>query len=221
MKALFTTASAAAAAALLGTLPAAAPLFAQGPAGERVNMVIAYSEDECPTAQEGEIVVCEILVEAERYRIPSNLRFSDSTENVSWASRVDKIRYVGEFGAMSCSPAGAGGFTGCTQQFVDAWGKDKSEAESVRFGQLIEKARQERLGEIDQNAAEEQARVEMIEREYMERLERERNAPLPGDAAGADGTAQPGADASDASDAPDAGAAPLPPLGPQVGPSKD
>jgi hypothetical protein len=82
---------------------------------------------------------------------------------------------------MSCSPAGAGGFTGCTQKFVEAWAADRSEAEGVRFGQLIEKARADRLSNIDADAAAEQERVEMIEREYMQRLERERDAELPGE----------------------------------------
>jgi len=177
MKALISAANAALAAALIA---APAPAVAQGPAGERINMVIAFSEDECPAAQGQEIVVCEILVEEERYRIPSNLRFSDSAQNVAWSRRVDKIRYAGEFGAMSCSPAGAGGFTGCTQRFIEDWAKDKSEAEQVRFGQLIERARRERLSEIDEDAAAEQSRVEMIEREYMERLERERAGEIPG-----------------------------------------
>lgn len=175
MKALITAAMLPFGAAML----LAAPAAAQGN-GERVNMVIAFSEEECPTARDQEIVVCEILVEEERYRIPSNLRFSDSPQNVAWSRRVDKIRYIGDFGAMSCSPAGAGGFTGCTQQFIDAWAQDRSEAEGIRFGQLINRARQERLGEIDQSAAEEQSRVEMIEREYMQRLERERAGELPG-----------------------------------------
>jgi hypothetical protein len=207
MKALISAASAALAASLLSTIPAAA----QGPAGERINMVIAYNEGECPAAQPNEIVVCEILVEEERYRIPSNLRFSENPANRSRAARLDSIKYAGDFGAMSCSPAGAGGFTGCTQKFVEAWGKDKSEADAVRFGQLIDQARQERLSEIDQSAAEEQSRVEMIEREYMQRLERERAGELPGEGAAS---------------APDA--APLPPItppatsaAPTVGPSPD
>ncbi len=79
-------------AALAGAaaLALAGPAAAQS-ANEKINMVIAYSEDECPVAQPGEVVVCEILVEAERYRIPSNLRTSDSPENESWARQVDKI----------------------------------------------------------------------------------------------------------------------------------
>jgi hypothetical protein len=161
-------------------LSVAAPASAQG-ANEKVNMVIAYNESECPVAQPGELVVCEILVEEERYRIPRNLRYSDDPANQSHARQVDQIKYVGDFGAMSCSPAGAGGFTGCTQKFVEAWAADRDEAEGVRFGQLIEKARADRLSNIDEDAAAEQSRVEMIEREYMQRLERERDAELPGE----------------------------------------
>lgn len=167
-------------AAAFAALVAAGPAAAQG-ANEKINMVIAYSESECPVAKEGEVVVCEILVEEERYRIPSNLRYSDNPKNQSLARQVDQIKYVGDFGAMSCEPAGAGGFTGCNQKFVEAWAKDKSEAEAVRFGQLIEKARTERLSTIDEQAAAEQERVEMIEREYMQRLERERQGEVPGE----------------------------------------
>ncbi len=160
----------------------ASPAAAQDSAGDRVNMVIAYDEDDCPEpTQEGEIVVCEILVEADRYRIPSNLRQSDSPDNTAWARRVESIRYVGDFGAMSCDPAGAGGFTGCTQKFIEAAYADRAEGESIRFGQLIEEARQERLSTIDEDAAAEQERVEQIEREYLDRLERERSQVLPGE----------------------------------------
>ncbi len=161
-----------------GALAAAGPVAAQS-ASEKINMVIAYDESECPVAKEGELVVCEILVEAERYRIPSNLRQSDSPSNVAWAQRVEEIKYVGDFGTMSCSPAGAGGFTGCNQKFIEAAYKDRAESENVRFGQLIEQARAERLSTIDTDAAAEQERVEMIEREYMERLDRERQSELP------------------------------------------
>ncbi|MEE4316613.1 hypothetical protein [Erythrobacter dokdonensis] len=167
--------------AVTAAFGAAAPASAQS-ANEKINMVIAYSEDECPEAKEGEVVICEILVEAERYRIPSNLRQSDSPQNNAWANRVEEIKYVGDFGAMSCSPAGLGGFTGCTQRFIEAAYKDRAEADNVRFSQLIEEARQQRLSTIDADAAAEQARVEMIEREYMQRLERERDAELPGEA---------------------------------------
>ncbi len=65
---------------------------------------------------------------------------------------------------------------------IDAAYKDRDEASNVRFSQLIEAARAERLSTIDADAAAEQERVEQIEREYMERLERERQGALPGEA---------------------------------------
>lgn len=160
----------------------ASPAAAQDDSGDRVNMVIAYDESECPEPTvEGEIVVCEILVEADRYRIPSNLRQSDSPENISRTRQVESIRYIGAFGTMSCDPAGAGGFTGCTERFIDQAYAERAEGESVRFSQLIEEARQDRLSTIDGDAAAEQERVEQIEREYLERLERERDGPIPGE----------------------------------------
>ena len=181
-KALLHLAPFTAAALAMGTAVFAVPATAQDKAGEKINMVIAYSEDDCPEqTEQGEIVVCQIVVEGERFRIPSNLRTSDSPENRSRAKEIEKLTYVGDFGAFSCSPTGAGGFTGCNQKFIESAYKEKSESETVRFSQLIEKARQERLETIDEDAAAEQDRVEAIEREYMERLERERDAPLPGE----------------------------------------
>jgi len=168
--------------AILAALVAASPASAPS-ADEKINMVIAYNESECPVAQPGEVVVCEILVEEDRYRIPSNLRYSDNPANQSLARQVDQIKYVGDFGAMSCSPAGAGGFTGCTQKFIEAAYQDRAEEDGVRFGRLIEEARAERLSTIDEDAAAEQSRVEMIEREYMERLERERAGEVPNEGA--------------------------------------
>lgn len=160
----------------------AAPAAAQDEAGDRVNMVIAYSEDECPEAAEsGEIVICEILVEEDRYRIPAGLRNSESPQNRAWTRRVEQYKMIGAFGTESCDPAGAGGFTGCTQQMIAAAYADRSESSRVRFAQLIEQAREERLSTIDEDAAAEQARVEQIEREYMERLAREREQALPGE----------------------------------------
>lgn len=180
MKLPFASAPFAALGVLAAIAAASSPAAAQS-ADEKINMVIAYDPSECPVAQPGEVVVCEILVEEDRYRIPTNLRYSDNPANRSRARQVEEIKYVGDFGTMSCSPAGAGGFTGCNQKFIEAAYKDRSEADAVRFGLLIEQARAERLSTIDEDAAEEQSRVEMIEREYMERLERERQSELPGE----------------------------------------
>jgi len=160
----------------------ATPAAAQDAAGDRVNMVIAYDESECPEPTvEGELVVCQIVVEAERYRIPSNLRQSDSPQNNARNDEVQSIRYISDAGAMSCTPAGAGGFTGCTQKFIDQAYAERDASENIRFSQLIEQERQARLSTIDGDAAAEQSRVEQIEREYLERLERERSQALPGE----------------------------------------
>ncbi|MGI8943790.1 MAG: hypothetical protein ACR2FJ_06090 [Qipengyuania sp.] len=164
-----------------GIVFAATPAAAQEDGGDKVNMVIVYGDDECPQSSAEEIVVCARQSENERFRIPENLRFSENPANQSWAERVERLEMVGKFGTMSCTPVGAGGITGCTQEMIEAAYADKAEASSVRFSQLIEAARQERLATIDEDAADEQERVEQIERKYMERLERERAAPTPGE----------------------------------------
>ena len=147
------------------------------------NMVIVYGDDECPQSTEDQIVVCARKAENERYRIPENLRFSDSPQNQSWAERVESFEMAGDFGIMSCSPVGAGGFTGCTQEMIEAAYADKANDAGVRFAEIIAAERAKRLSAIDEDAAAEQERVEMIEREYMERLERERAAETPDEAA--------------------------------------
>lgn len=162
--------TAAAAWAMIATFPAAA----QDAGTDTVRMVIVYGDDAAPTAQGDEIVVVARMPEAERFRIPENLRFSDNPANQAWINRVERLEFVGNFGILSCSATGAGGSTGCTQEMIRNAYADKKASPSVRFGQLIAAARAERLSTIDQTSAEEQARVEAIEREYMERLERGR-----------------------------------------------
>ncbi len=157
----------------------ATPAAAQDEGGDRVNMVIVYGDDEVqPPANADEIVVVARLPESERFRIPESLRFSSDPANTAWAERVEAFEFVGDFGALSCSPTGAAGYTGCTQELIDIAYGEKREASSVRFGQLIAEARAERLSTIDEDAAIRQAEVEAIEREYLERLERERAAPV-------------------------------------------
>jgi len=159
----------------------AAPAAAQDSGGDRVRMLIVYGDDKVAPPEGDEIVVVARLPEADRYRIPEALRFSDDPANMAWARRVEKLEMVGAFGTMSCSPAGAGGFTGCTQQFIDAAYADKREGADVRFGTLVAAARAERLSTIDADAAATQSRVEELEKQYMERLERERAGELPGE----------------------------------------
>lgn len=183
-----------AAAAALAAL-AVTPLAAQEAGGDKVRMVIVYGDDEAPEPQGDEIVVVARMPEAERFRIPENLRYSDNPANTAWINRVEKLEFVGNFGTLSCSAVGIGGATGCTQEMIRNAYADRAASPSVRFGELIAAARAERLATLDETAAEEQARVEAIEREYMERLERERGdepeaasspAPQPTTVAGED-----------------------------------
>ena len=168
-------------------LAAAAPVVAQEdtlPVGEsfdNVNLVIIYGDDDCPESTSGEIVVCPRLEENERFRIPQNLRESSAPENESWTSRAISMETVGNFGTLSCTPSGYGGWAGCTQQLIDAAYAEREGSSEVRAAQLIEEARAERLSTIDEEAAAEQARVEALEREYEARLEAERDAQLPGE----------------------------------------
>lgn len=168
-----------AAAAALAIL-AAAPMAAQDAGSEKVRMVIVYGDDAAPSAQGDEIVVVARMPEEDRFRIPENLRFSDNPANQAWINRVERLEFVGNFGTLSCSAVGVGGSTGCTQEMIRNAYADKQASPSVRFGELIAAARAERLSTIDQTSAEEQARVEAIEKEYMQRLERERDASGPG-----------------------------------------
>jgi len=152
---------------------AAAPAAAQDAAGDRVNTVIIYGDDDCPPSTEGEIVVCARLDEQERYRIPEALRQSNDPANESWASKVKSYETVGDFGPLSCSPVGLGGELGCTAKFIEAAYEERRTGPGVRAGELIAQARDERLSTIDAEAAETQARVEALEREYMDRVARE------------------------------------------------
>ena len=158
----------------LASLAGTAPLTAQDAGGDKVRMVILYGEDVAPTPQADEIIVVARMPESERFRIPEGLRYSDSPANTAWVNRVERLEFVGASGTLSCSAVGPGGSTGCTQEMIRNAYADRNASPSVRFGQLIEAARAERLAKIDESSAEEQARVEAIEKEYMERLERER-----------------------------------------------
>ena len=166
MKHLSLAASAIAAA----TFMAASPAAAQDEAGDKVNQVIIYGDDPCQESTEDEIVVCVVLDEEERYRIPKGLRSdpNDRSEQ-AWTERVKEFRYVGATGTESCSPVGAGGFTGCTNKFIQQAYEEREASPEMRFGQLIEEARAERLSKIDEEAAAVQARRDAIDAQLDER----------------------------------------------------
>ncbi len=155
--------------AAIALIPAAvlftAPAAARG-VDEKVNQLIVYGDDACPPSSDNEITVCARKEESERYRIPEPLRETFSPENDAWTNRVIAYETVGATGTLSCSPVGGGGVTGCLGKFIDTAYAEKKQDPSIRFSQLIAEERARRMASIDQNAAETQARVEQLEREY-------------------------------------------------------
>jgi hypothetical protein len=144
------------------------PALAQD-GGDKVNMVIVYGQDECPQPKGDEITVCARKDESERYRIPEPLRGSESPQNDAWNNKVLAYEMVGRTGTLSCSPVGAGGYTGCAQQLINQAYAEKGSDPSVRFSELIAAERARRLSTIDAEAAAAQARVEQAEREHEAR----------------------------------------------------
>lgn len=167
----------------LGAALLPAPAAAQDGAGDKVNTLIIYGDDQCPESAADQITVCARLAEDERYRIPQNLRQSSSPQNEAWANKVLAYETVGNFGPLSCSPVGLGGELGCTAQMIEQAYAEKASGQDVRFAQLIAAAREERLSTIDSEAADTQARVEVLEKQYMDRIAREQageaGAPVP------------------------------------------
>lgn len=151
--------------ALLGSSPA----FAQDAAGDKVNQLIIYGDDTCPPGAPDEIVICARKEEGERFRIPEALRESSSPQNEAWNNRVLAYEMAGRSGTLSCSPSGPGGGLGCTQRMIDTAYAEKRAAPEVRFSELIATERARRVATIDVDAAEQQARVEALEKEYLER----------------------------------------------------
>jgi hypothetical protein len=158
-------------AAIAAVLPV--PAVAQSEPGDKVNTVIVYGDDECPPSNGDEIVVCARMDESERFRIPERLRQSSDPANEPWVNRVRAYETVGSFGALSCSPVGSGGELGCTAQMIENAYRERATGSDVRAGELIAAAREERLETLDAEAAATQARVEELERQYLERARAE------------------------------------------------
>ena len=128
MKAALSIAALAAVSAAAATL-APAPADAQGVQREKVRRLVVYGADPCPRAQSGdEIVVCARRPETERYRIPKELRDQpgDDPDSTSWAVRAEALEYVGRTGIQSCSTVGPGGASGCWNELVRAWRKERA-----------------------------------------------------------------------------------------------
>lgn len=152
-----------------------APAFAQDapaaqPGDEKINQLIVYGDDECPVSTDDVINVCARLDESQRYRIPPSLR-SDPNDprNQATSERIKAYEYVGASGTMSCSPSGAGGFTGCGLKEIDKAYAEKAQDPGITFGRLIAAERAKRLAGIDAEAAEVDARVVEFEKGRAER----------------------------------------------------
>ena len=152
-------------AALSGAGLLASPVQAQDQPGDRVNQLVIYGDDPCPQSTDDEIVVCARKDENERYRIPETLRGGElgDAKNQAWSERVRSYEYVGKSGTNSCSPTGAGGFTGCTQQLLRQAYAEKGIDDTVNWGQLIEEERQNRLSRIDAESSAVEERLLEIE----------------------------------------------------------
>lgn len=99
-----------------GMAPLLVPGTAQAQNAAQNGVLIIYGNDKCPTNKNGEeIVVCQRLDEAERFRIPKTLRDQSAPpqKSESWAVRSQDALTSGNFGTGSCSTVGAGGQTGC------------------------------------------------------------------------------------------------------------
>ncbi len=138
----------------------AAPAPAQtGPNDPKINQLIVYGDDPCPASTEEVITVCARREEDDRFRIPENLRETGRPATNSWANQAIELSYVGRTGIQSCSPSGPGGASGCFEQLADAYRAERGGRDSVNWNRLIEVARQERLGKIDEQAEEEERRA--------------------------------------------------------------
>jgi hypothetical protein len=130
-----------------------------GPGDPKINQLIVYGDDPCPPSTEDTITVCARRDEDDRYRVPENLRNSDDPESNSWANKAIELSYVGRTGIQSCTPVGPGGVSGCFQQFANQYRAERGGGDIVNWNRLIEAARQERLGRIDEQAEEDERRA--------------------------------------------------------------
>jgi hypothetical protein len=148
-----------AAAAGTALLALAAPAGAQAPPAEpKVSALIVYGDDPCPPSTDDTIVVCARKPDSERYRIPEALRGDpNDPKNRAWAERATALEYAGRSGIGSCSPVGPGGASGCFNQIVREARAERSGDPSVNWNALIEQARRERLGKIDEAAEAEES----------------------------------------------------------------
>jgi hypothetical protein len=131
-------------------------------ASVKINQLIVYGDDPCPESTADQITVCARKGEGERFRIPEALRDDPRAPGrESWTNRAEALEYVGRSGTDSCSPVGAGGFTGCFTQLMRQARAERMGADNVSWAQLVEAERRKRLEKLD-------AEAEAIEQELRE-----------------------------------------------------
>jgi hypothetical protein len=116
-------------------LPMLMPAAAHAQNAAQNGVLVIYGQDKCPTNDNGEeIVVCQRLDEAERFRIPKTLRDQPGAPQTSqsWAVRQEDALTAGGTGTGSCSAVGANGSTGC---FVRQATKAKAETKARKAEQ--------------------------------------------------------------------------------------
>ena len=142
-----------------------APAFAQtGPndVEPKVNQVIVYGDQPCPTSTDDEIVVC--ARDPEEFRIPEKLRGNpNAPSNQAWGVRATQIEYVGRSGIGTCSATGSDGASGCFKKLVQQARAERAQGDGTGSVGLIEEARQERLDQIDAKSDVIEARVKAEE----------------------------------------------------------
>ncbi|WP_260583773.1 hypothetical protein [Sphingopyxis sp. PET50] len=118
---------------LLAALAFAAPVRAQdadlaqsSTPPEKFSFLIAYGNDECPEAEGDEIVVCAQEPEADRYRVPKELREElredDAGGGAAWGATVEAHDDIARLNRPnSCSAVGSYGYTGCTGAMLRQW----------------------------------------------------------------------------------------------------
>ena len=151
-----------------------------GPTNEKINQVIVYGNDKCPEANGDEILVCAVLPEGDRYRVPQIFRGGDPLDprNEAWVNRVVSLQRVGRFGTDSCSPVGLGGFTGCTQQLLAGAKAERQAADKTDWQAMIADERAKRLAGIDAAADTVEAAVVAEEKALADRQKQaEETAP--------------------------------------------
>lgn len=115
--------------AMIATAVPAIAWAQTGVSDERpIRQVVIYGNDRCPDSSESEVVVCARRPEAERNRIPPNLRETPpDPEGRSWSDRARALDAASPDGLNSCSPVGPAGMIGCRQDQVDRWREERAQ----------------------------------------------------------------------------------------------